>query len=97
MAMPDEPEREVDYEAILRKPIWTVDDIVDYFSLESEQVVYKWNQTGWGGSEFAPKRFLVGKRRRYKRDEVLFWFESRQEDDLCTPSSRGSTSSSSLL
>lgn len=83
MAMPSEPEREIDYEAIARKPIWTVQDIVDYYTLASDQVVYRWNQDGWGGSDIAPKRHKVGKGIRYKRDQVMAWFESRGEKPLC--------------
>lgn len=83
MAMPSEPEREIDYEAILRKPFWTVQDIVDLYSLASKNVVYRWNQDGWGGSPIAPKPYPLGKHIIYKRDAVMAWFESRGEKPLC--------------
>lgn len=72
MATPDKP---IDYEAIERKPIWDVEDLVDYFGLASEQVVYKWHAEGKN-----PPYYKLGKRNKYKRADVFRWFETHRNE-----------------
>lgn len=73
---PQPPRREViDYEAILRKPIWNTQDVVDYFGLESKQVIYKQIQEGK-----APPRYRLGKHLKWDRAEVIAWFQEHREE-----------------
>ncbi len=72
---PPPADDQVDYEALQRKPIWRVTDLVAYLGLESEQVVYKWHAEGKN-----PPYYKLGKRNYYKRDDVLAWMEQHRNE-----------------
>ena len=65
---PPPADDQVDYEALQRKPIWRVTDLVAYLGLESEQVVYKWHAEGKNAVLQAGQAQLLQARRRARMD-----------------------------
>ena len=63
----------VDFEALLAKPIWTLQDAADYLGLPLA-TVYKMRASG----DFAPG-YRLGKHVRLRRDELLDWLESKRD------------------
>jgi excisionase family DNA binding protein len=64
----------VDTEALMRKPLWTVEDLAAYLSVPV-RTIYKQRSQG----DLCPG-YRFGKHLRFKRDEVLLWIETRRDD-----------------
>lgn len=65
---------EIDTEALLRKPIWTVDELAAFLSLPV-QTIYAQRAKG----QMMPM-YRLGKHLRVKRDDALAWFESKRDE-----------------
>jgi excisionase family DNA binding protein len=65
---------EIDPEALLRKPIWTVEDLAAFLSLRAA-TLHKHRSAG----QLCPG-YRFGTHLRFKRDEVLAWIETRRDE-----------------
>jgi excisionase family DNA binding protein len=61
-------------DALLKKPIWTVEDVASFLSIPVK-TIYKQRADG----DFC-RGYRVGRHLRFKRDEVLAWFETRRDE-----------------
>jgi excisionase family DNA binding protein len=60
-------------DALLSKPIWTVEDVASYVGLPVK-TIYKLRAEG----DLCPG-YRVGRWLRFKRADVLAWFESKRD------------------
>lgn len=69
-----EPRTEIDTEALLRKPIWTVEELAAFLSLPVK-TIYKLRAEGKLCAGYRVGRWL-----RFKREDVLRWLETRRDE-----------------
>lgn len=69
-----EPE-EIDTEALLGKPIWAVEDLAAFLQLPVK-TIYKQRSAGELCAGYRIGRFV-----RFKREDVLEWFETKRDQD----------------
>jgi excisionase family DNA binding protein len=67
-----EPQQATD--ALLSKPVWTVEDVASFLSLPVK-TIYKQRADG----DFCPGHRL-GRHLRFKRDDVLRWLETKRDE-----------------
>ena len=65
---------EIDTEALLRKPIWTVEELAAFLSLPVKTIYVQRAK----GDLCAGYRF--GKHVRFKREDVLAWLEIKRDE-----------------
>ena len=65
---------EIDTEALLRKPIWTIEELSAFLSIPVKTI---YAQRAKGDMCVAYK---IGKHLRVKRDDVLCWLETKRDE-----------------
>lgn len=65
---------EIDTEALLGKPIWTIEDLAAFLSLPVN-TIYKQRAQG-----DMVAMYKLGKHLRVKRDDVMAWLETKRDE-----------------